>query len=290
MLRRLCFALFFALVLAPVAWAGAPVSMTFDGIARTYILDGTPGGAVKPLILFLHGLGGTAQGAEQGSHLGMIADRAGFLVVFPQGLANQWNHYPNGQPTPAAMQRAQSAGTLVPDDAGFLKAIIAALVQQGVADPRRIYIGGVSEGSFMALRMLCDDAGQFAAMALIADGMPIPMGADCHPARPMPVLIEKGTADDHVPYNGGQILDREFSVWSADQLNSFFVALDGCDKTPTITPLPNGGRFRIDHVVWAQCSAGPVDFLRINGGPHTLFQFPPPAPTLWTFFKAHSLS
>jgi polyhydroxybutyrate depolymerase len=264
--------------------------MTVGGVARTYVMDGPTSGGPYPLILFLHGLDGTGQGAEQASHLGNIARQAGFIAVFPDGLAKQWNHYPPGHVTEAAQRRAQAAGTIVPDDEAFLKAIIADFVGRHLADAQHVYLGGMSNGTFMALRMLCDDAGQFAALALISDGMPIPTGAGCHPAKPIPVLIEKGTADDHIPYAGGLILDHEFSVWSADRLNGFFAALDGCTPNPTTNEnFPNGGKFKIDHLEWTDCKAGPIEFYRINGGPHVLFQFPPPAITLWNFFKRYSL-
>ncbi len=287
-MRRLCLSLLVLLATAATALA-APATITVGTLSRQYLIFGTATAGPEPLIIFLHGLGGTAQGVAQGTRLGLLAPQQGFIVVFPQGLADQWNHYPGGTPTPAAAARAQKAGTVVPDDVGFLKAIIANLEQQNIADPKRIYLAGLSDGGFMALRMVCDDAGQFAALGLVATGMPEPTGANCTPAKPLPVLIEKGTAEINVPFDGGPILDKEFSVWSADQLNTFFEKLDGCSTPPTTVNYPNKGKFKIDHSSWADCKAGPMEFYKIYNGPHTLFQFPPPAPTLWAFFRDHTL-
>jgi polyhydroxybutyrate depolymerase len=289
MLGRFWSAVVLFLVLAPAPCMAGPVGIDVGGVQRTYLIAGPGGGGPHPLILMLHGLGGNALGVAQASHLAQLAPQAGFIAVFPNGLAHQWNHYPPGQVTPQALQRAQQAGTVVPDDVGFLKAIIDRLVQNGRVDPRRVYIAGFSNGGFMALRMACDDAQQFAAIALISTGMPDPMGATCQPGARLPALIEKGTADAHIPFAGGQIIDHEFDAWSAPRLNAFFVALDDCVASDVQrAPYPNNGMFQIEHAVWQKCTHGPVEFYKVIGGQHTLFQFPAPAITLWDFFRTHS--
>jgi len=54
--------------------------------------------------------------------------------VFPQGIRKQWN---DGR-------EAQAAGV---DDVGFLHRLVTALVGRGLADPRQIYIAGVSNAA-----------------------------------------------------------------------------------------------------------------------------------------------
>ena len=64
----------------------------------------------------------------------------------------------------------------VRDDVGFLKFLVADLVRRGVSDPKRIYLAGFSNGGFMTLRMICTNSGLFAAVGLLASGMPEGLG------------------------------------------------------------------------------------------------------------------
>ncbi|HEY6569163.1 MAG TPA: hypothetical protein VIZ22_02685, partial [Candidatus Limnocylindrales bacterium] len=65
------------------------------GVKRTYLLD-TPGGSVpgagRPLLILMHGGGGTADSLDkQTGGLPALATAAGYVVARPQGLNRQWN-------------------------------------------------------------------------------------------------------------------------------------------------------------------------------------------------------
>jgi len=296
MIGRHCFA-FLAFILpvsiVPVsaAHAAGPPSITVDGLQRTYLIEvpKTPG--PKPTIILFHGLGGTAAGAAGGSGLVKLGQQQGFVAVFPNGIAHQWNHFLPGKIPPVYAQRAQAAGvTNIAEwnDIDFVNNLIADLVQRGISDPKRIYLAGFSAGGFMVMRMACLEADKFAAVALISSSMPVPEGAECKPSQPLPIEIEKGTADDHVPFNGGLVLDKTFTVWSADQLTAFFTKLDGCSTPAATSQMAGVNGHTIDVSSWTDCAAGPVTFYKENGGVHAIFKVPDPGPTLWNFFKDHS--
>ena len=264
-------------------------TLNFGGKTRDYLIEVPSAPGPKPLVIALHGIGGTGEAMAEATRLAPLGQQQGFVAVFPDALVHQWNWYRPGETIPAVEGNRFTAIGGPPDDFGFLKALIADLVQRGIADPKRVYLVGFSNGGFMTTRMACDDAGAFAAIALISSSIPTPLDQDCHPAKPLPIVMEKGTADDHVPYNGGYVLDRGFTVISADQLSAFFIALDGCGPAVNRTEQTGVKNVKIDVAAWAECKDGPVTLYKVNGGVHTVYQLPPPAPTLWDFFKTHRL-
>ena len=74
--------------------AGHDVTQTleFGGLTRSYILHLPASGASAPppLVLAFHGGGDTAADMEPLTHFDELADKEGFLVVYPQGLDNRW--------------------------------------------------------------------------------------------------------------------------------------------------------------------------------------------------------
>jgi len=94
------------------------------------------GGKGRPLLVFLHGYGGTPSGTADPAFrmaLRRLGDRAP-VVLFPQGNTSWWHDREDGP-----------WGTHV-----LMEAIPAALERSG-ADPDRVAIGGISMGGFGAL-------------------------------------------------------------------------------------------------------------------------------------------
>jgi len=143
-----------------------------------------------PLLVFLHGAGGSASQAMRQTGLAERAAAAGFLAVFPEGLGpadgegsgqtwNAWNC--------CGYARDQHV-----DDVGFLSALITRLRGDYGADPRRIYLAGFSNGAMLASRFALERPGVAAALASVAGSLP------CDAARPdgqLPVLVIHGSRD-----------------------------------------------------------------------------------------------
>ena len=94
------------------------------------------GGKGRPLLVFLHGYGGTPSGTADPAFrmaLRRLGDRAP-VVMFPQGNTSWWHDREDGP-----------WGTYV-----LMEAIPAALARSG-ADKDRVAIGGISMGGFGAL-------------------------------------------------------------------------------------------------------------------------------------------
>ena len=294
MIRPACTALMLLILSAGASLAAAAppedvtqAKITFDGKVRTYLIETPQGSGPKPTIIMLHGRGSTAAAVAKATGLAPLGTQQDFVAVFPNALAHEWNHFPP-DPVPDTDAKRYTGVGGPPDDVGFLKALLADLVQRGVTDPKHVYLAGFSNGGFMATRLACEDADAFAAIALISSSMSNLAAANCHPSQPLPILIEKGTADTHVPYAGGQTLDHTFTGLSADQLTDFFTKLDGCSQPADASQIPGPKKKTIDVSTWSKCTSGPVVLYKVNGGIHTVYKVPDPAETLWDFFKDHS--
>lgn len=131
------------------------------------------------------------------SGMSELADREGFLAVYPAGTGRfkrrllTWNA---GNCCGYAMDRRV-------DDAAFLAALIERLVKEGRADPKRVFMTGMSNGAMMAQRFACERADLVAAIAPVAGQLNV---ESCKPSRPVSVLMIHGLKDEHAPYAGGE--------------------------------------------------------------------------------------
>ena len=257
--------------------------LTVNGQARTFQLERPAGQGPRPTIIMLHGGGGRASEEAQLSGLAQLGPREGFVTIFPEATGGLWNFFPPGKETVQYAKIFQSHGGL-PDDVAFLKMLVADLVRDGVAEPKRIYLAGRSLGGFMVLRLACLDAGRFAAIGLLISAMPDVTGSPCHPPKPVPVLMINGTDDRVLPYSGERGL-RGDVLWSTQRLVAFFGQLNGCEEPVQESVLPGQGRQNVVVERLTGCSGGPVVLYRIVGGGHAVPEALNASRALLDFFR-----
>lgn len=170
------------------------LELEWQGIARRALLQGAPGSG---LVVALHGTGGTPR--LMARITGFTAKAPG-LVLYPAALGEAGSEDPAKG---AAWNAGEGLGCPAfpdADDAGFLRALIAKLAGDTAFDPRRVHLAGLSNGGRMAYRLGLEAADLFASMAVVAGAWD---GVGPDPARPVPTLVFHGTADRHIPYEGG---------------------------------------------------------------------------------------
>jgi polyhydroxybutyrate depolymerase len=277
-LRLVVEGIIFATVWLALAMSGATaetIQLAVDGVARTYLLERPATQGPGQTIIMLHGATGGGTQVARATGLGEFAPQQGFVAVFPEGLGGRWNHLPPGKESAQFVRVFEPYGG-APDDVSFLKLLVADLVQRGISDPKRIFLSGESAGGIMALRMVCETAGLFTGIGLFIAAMPEPLGAACHPAKSLPVLMMNGTADQVLPYGGGPSAppDRGFAlgtfkVWPTERLVAFFRQLNTC--APTIeTVLLDRDPHKVEIEQSTQCPGGSVVVYRIVGGGHAI--------------------
>ncbi|MDQ3329003.1 MAG: alpha/beta hydrolase-fold protein [Chloroflexota bacterium] len=166
-----------------------------------------------PVILNFHGGGMTM--AEQMLYTGMnsAADRNGFIVVYPQGLGQDWN---------VGFETSYTDGT---DDVGFIEVVLDQVVKDLRVDERRIYATGLSRGGFFTHRLAAELPHRIAAVAAVGAPLPVPVQQQ-HvprgPRYPVGVMLVHGTADRVVMFDG-----KPESYLSAQDSHAWWIERNG---------------------------------------------------------------
>jgi len=228
-----------------------------------------------------------------------LADRAHFVVAYPDGIGRSWN---DGRAVAASPAQRQNV-----DDVGFVTTLIDALTAELRIDPRRVFATGLSNGASFTHYLAARAAGRLAAVASVAGGLAAPFAPRFAPAAPVSVLVMQGTADPLVPYEGGPIAGgRLGSELGAEATARAWVEADGIRAEPARGTLPDSDPRDGCRVSWQRWSGGrertEVWLYRLEGGGHTWPGGPQYLPRLivgpvcrdfdasfaiWNFFSRH---
>jgi polyhydroxybutyrate depolymerase len=237
-------------------------SFYYDGVKRTYYIyvPGTYQDTVAkvPLILGLHGYG--KDGMEMANHYGFmpIADTAGFIAVFPNGTRDNffnkrfWNF-------------GNVAGSNV-DDYGFLLALTDTVVSHLNIDTTRMYVAGMSNGTYMSYYLACG-TGRFAAVAGVTGSMSKNMYENCIPLFTVPVMHVHGTKDRVTPFNGNR------TSLPVDSLIRFWASVNDCNDAFIIENIPDTDQSdkvsAIKYRTVNPINGHQVVLIKVVGGGHT---------------------
>src|SRR4051794_18526749 len=191
--------------------------------ARTYELH-VPSGLTRPgvpLLITMHGLSSWGRAHESDTGWSQYADAHGFIVAYPNGLANAWDF---------------NQGSY---DVSFLRSVATDIESTWCVDARRVYASGHSNGAFMAQRLACDAPDVFASVTEYAGGSPEAFGSPCAPSRGVAVGLFHGDADFVVQPSWGQ------------QARDEWVTRDACAPTPATEAVSEGVLLR-----WSGCRDG----------------------------------
>jgi polyhydroxybutyrate depolymerase len=262
---------------APCRLAAAPgvsdQQLSSGGRARTYRLfvpPGYDGRKSLPLVLELHGSGGTAAGQASTSGFEALAAREGFLVASLQaaGNGNRWN-------VPVTDDR--------PDDVAYVSAVIDHIAARVCTDLARVYATGFSGGARMSSLLGCQLNSRIAAIAPMA-GLRWP--APCA-GRAIPVLTLHGLADPQNTYDGH--VESRGAEWleSVPEALAGWADHDGCE-TQVVFEDPPGA---LSTMHYDGCRDGTeVRLIRIDGLKHAWAREEVDATAvMWEFFRRHSL-
>jgi polyhydroxybutyrate depolymerase len=247
----------------------------FEGIERSYKVhlppDYTPD-SLYPLVFNMHGYGSNAIEQQLYSGFDFVADTAGIILVYPNGVDNTWNVY----------------GSTGVNDGGFISALIDTMAAGYSIDLDRVYSTGMSMGGFMSYRLACELYTRIAAIASVTGLL---VTDPCEPARPVGILQMHGTADQTVPYS---YVPLTINFWTG---------LDNCPSQPVVTDLPNidtTDNSTVTVSYYGLCDdSTEVILYTINGGEHTwpgalinigvTNQDINASVEIWNFFKKYSL-
>jgi polyhydroxybutyrate depolymerase len=246
-------------------------SLEHDGFARTYRLyvptkyeDGEP----SPLVFVLHGGGGNAERLE-GLGFEPLADRNGALIVYPQGVENNWA---DGRGT----TDAELAGA---DDVSFLAALIDEISTTLSIDSDQVFVTGVSNGGVMSHRLACDLADRFGAVASVIGSLATNYREECRPSEPIGVMSIRGTEDPFINFEGGDAAHDDFPrlgdgglIESSESARRFWAEQNGCSEpvSESLEPINPEDPTRVTRIEHADCTDGvSVVYYEVEGMGHT---------------------
>ena len=290
--------------IAGVDWQSMTVPENSETeLARSYFLyipetyDPT---SPTPLVVNLHGRLSSASSQAYTSDFNTIADREGFIVLYPNAIDTEWTYLYGVAP---AIQH---------NDEEFLGTLIDDISQDLNIDANRVYVTGLSNGGFMVGRLACTMRDRFAAFAAVAATAQPNIDIICEDADsdPAPIMYIHGTADTIVPAQG-------LKYASEDGGEPYYVSLpmqttmawwafhNGCDNSfeienlPIVDPETETRIARINNCpedapailyvviggghVWHGTHEEEYDFLGQNSQDFNASE------EIWTFFSQHTL-
>ena len=172
---------------------------------RTFVVHVPPGfdGKSKvPVVIMLHGAGGSGEDAITQTGWDAKADREGFVAVFPNGTPLRPALPTRFMTNPPLWNDGSGRGGMTVDDIAFISAMIDFLEAHYAADPARIYCTGFSNGASMTFSVGLNLSNRIAAIAPVSGhlwqpGKPL--------AYPVPLLFIIGRDDPLNPIAGGNV-------------------------------------------------------------------------------------
>jgi len=242
--------------------------LSFQGIDRNYIIY-TPQlySATKaaPLIVVLHGGHGDAKKSFKRTGFDSIADKEGFIAIYPEAVGNNWN---DGRKVTASEV----------DDVAYINALIDHISSQRNIDSKRVYVTGLSSGGMMTQRLACESPQRFAAFASVIANIPVSLQAVCKPKQAVALMMINGSADPLMPPAGGEIKKGRWigaggTVISTQQTAQFWSDTNQCKGSRSVSKLPDkdpADGTRIEKTEYTGCrQGGEVVLYTVEGGGHT---------------------
>lgn len=276
--------------------------LTHDGITRTfdfYVPRNLPDN--PPIVLAFHGSTGSGAQMRAGFayQFDYLAEKHGFIAVYPDGFQNHWNDCRKEGDYEANYQNI--------DDVGFTKAMIAFLHARFNADPKSVVATGHSNGGHMAFRLALESPEMVSAIAPISAAFPARDNLDCVSMnKPVNILLINGSGDPLVPTEGGvqEVFGQaRGTVLSMSDSISLWARYAGYGmQPPVIAPVPDTNTDDESNIIsetWDEPGRKLVRLYRVENGGHTvpnkLFEYPrifgktnqdiDAATEIWDFFS-----
>lgn len=247
--------------------------LTHDGITRHFYLYSPGKKKIKgnaPVIVVLHGGGGTARGMIRftGQSFNRLADDHGLFIIYPQGVGRSWNDGRRGEHSSKAVQQNV-------DDTGFITQLLNRLEKTLPVNPHRTYVTGISNGGFMALALACRLKDRIAGVAPVTASLSESIYPDCQFPATTSLILFNGTADPLVPYQGGDVTflrKKRGKIISTEDTLKAWARKAGCSNQSEISRIPDmfDDGVTVDRIEYPECSENTTVVLyRFNGGGHT---------------------
>ena len=207
-----------------------------------------------PALIFLHGYGGSSQGAMK--NVAMLARLAarGYALIAPEGLPRTGGRNRNWS--------VRDGGEYPRDDIAFLREVLDDAARRGV-DRGRVLMAGFSRGASMVWDVACHAPDTARAYAPVSGAFWEPLPDTC--TGPVELFHTHGWSDRRIPIEGRSVDHGQLT--QGDLFASLGILREtlGCDpQMPDTAPVEADGTLWFRH--WDHCLRGRLDLMLHPGG------------------------
>ncbi len=218
-----------------------------------------------PLVIVLHGGRSSGEQIAKATRFSAKADKHGFIAVYPDGTGKTegrrltWNA---GECCDIAMEENAN-------DIAFIEQLIDYMIKFQGANPRHIYLAGMSNGGMLAHRAGAELSDKLAGIGIVEGGM---FASQPSPKTPVSILMIHGRTDKTIPIEGGPTksnlvkpyMKEDSTFLPANTALEFWRKNNGCKDTQGQAKVG-----RIVHEFYNDCRDNTVAILqKIQYGAH----------------------
>ena len=225
-------------------------------------IPSTPDRKPLPTLLVLHGRSGQASTMRAWSGFDELAQKHGFIVIYPQSKYDGWNFGVGVRP------RWHTARRYV-DHSQYIASIIDDVAKSHPIDRSRVVLAGVSDGASMATHMTCQKEISVKAVVTVAATIPFYAIENCENTDALNILMIHGMQDTVMPWQGK--LYKEYKVYlSLYESIDWWRERNGCENDGNGESDFEQYRGKVDRLFVDNCkNATQLAAYRVHDGGHT---------------------
>jgi polyhydroxybutyrate depolymerase len=252
--------------------------------APVHLPEQLAAGQKAPLLLMLHSIGTSAEDIERRTDWPKFAAEQRIAWMAPNGpMDAQGRRFWDAGPS-----CCNFTGQRVDHVAALAELLQRTLREHPELDAERVYLGGISNGGFMAHRFACEAPELLRGVVSISGAGPLER-VTCRTPKQLRVLEVHGDADPIVSYRGGHFLNMPLLPEHASAAQTFadWAARLGCrgDAVPgdalSLEKRYPGNETRVSR--YGSCEHGTVELWTVSGGDHYLGFYEPSPREIWRF-------
>ena len=160
-----------------------------EGVEREYIIHVPENlNQDSPIVFVIHGYTGSAEGIAAYTGMNNIAEREGFIAVYPQGTIDS-----NGNTFFNVGYEFNYDSPI--NDVSFIRELVRSISQEFNLKRKKAFATGMSNGGDMSYLLACTSSDLFKAVAPVAGVLMKGLKDSCELSSPVPIFEIHGTAD-----------------------------------------------------------------------------------------------
>ena len=160
-----------------------------EGVEREYIIHVPENlNQDSPIVFVIHGYTGSAEGIAAYTGMNNIAEREGFIAVYPQGTIDS-----NGNTFFNVGYEFNDDSSI--NDVSFIRELVRSISQEFNLKRKKAFATGMSNGGDMSYLLACTSSDLFKAVAPVAGVLMKGLKDSCELSSPVPIFEIHGTAD-----------------------------------------------------------------------------------------------